>query len=43
VDSDGNLYIAETFGGRTQKFRPKKGIDTTKLIGQPETKIASAR
>jgi DNA-binding beta-propeller fold protein YncE len=43
VDSDGNLYAAETFGGRTQKFRPKKGIDTTKLIGQPETKIASAR
>jgi sugar lactone lactonase YvrE len=35
VDSDGNLYAAETFGGRTQKFRPKKGADPATLIGQP--------
>ncbi len=31
----GNLYAAETFGGRTQKFRPKKGADPANLIGQP--------
>jgi hypothetical protein len=35
VDSEGNLYAAETFGGRTQKFRPKPGTDSAKLIGQP--------
>lgn len=35
VDQDGNLYAAETFGGRTQKFRPKKGADPARLIGQP--------
>ena len=35
VDSDGNLYIAETFGGRVQKFRPKKGADPNKLITPP--------
>jgi hypothetical protein len=35
VDSDGNLYAAETFGGRTQKFRPRPGVDRAKLIGQP--------
>ena len=35
VDSEGNLYEAETFGGRTQKFRPKAGADRAKLIGQP--------
>ena len=32
---DGNLYAAETFGGRTQKFRPKPGADRSKLIGAP--------
>ena len=35
VDSDGNLYAAETFGGRTQKYRPKPGADRSKLIGPP--------
>ena len=35
VDSDGNLYAAETFGGRTQKYRPKAGADRAKLIGAP--------
>jgi hypothetical protein len=34
VDQDGNIYIAEVFGGRVQKFRPKKGADPAKLIGQ---------
>jgi 6-bladed beta-propeller len=35
VDSEGNLYAAETFGGRTQKFRPKPGADQARLIGAP--------
>jgi len=35
VDSEGNLYAAETFGGRTQKFVPKKGADPETLIGAP--------
>ena len=30
--SQGNLYIAETFGGRVQKFRPKEGADPAKLM-----------
>jgi sugar lactone lactonase YvrE len=33
VDSDGNLYTAEVFGGRPQKFRPRKGADPRTLIG----------
>ena len=28
VDSDGNPYAAETYGGRTQKFKPKPGADS---------------
>jgi DNA-binding beta-propeller fold protein YncE len=35
VDSEGNLYIADSFLGRTQKFRPKAGADKTKLVGAP--------
>jgi DNA-binding beta-propeller fold protein YncE len=35
IDSAGNLYAAETFGGRTQKFTPKPGADPDELIGQP--------
>jgi sugar lactone lactonase YvrE len=35
VDSEGNLYAAETFGGRTQKFHPKKDAEPRSLIGQP--------
>jgi sugar lactone lactonase YvrE len=33
VDSLGNLYTAEVFGGRPQKFRPKPGADPKTLIG----------
>jgi hypothetical protein len=33
VDQDGNLYIAEVFNGRVQKFRPKPNADPAKLIG----------
>ena len=35
VDSDGNLYVADSFLGRTQKFRPKPGADKAKLVGLP--------
>jgi hypothetical protein len=34
VDQEGNLYVAEVFNGRVQKFRPKQGADKNKLIGQ---------
>lgn len=34
VDQNGNLYIAEVFSGRVQKFRPKPGADPLKLVGQ---------
>jgi peptidylamidoglycolate lyase len=35
VDSDLNLYTAETFGGRTQKFRPRPGADPSHIAGAP--------
>ena len=35
VDSEGNLYGADSFGGRVQKFRPRAGADRAKLIGAP--------
>ena len=35
VDQDGNLYVAEVYGGRVQKFRPKKGVDPAKLMQPP--------
>ena len=34
VDQEGNVYIAEVFGGRVQKFTPKAGADRAQLIGQ---------
>ena len=34
VDQDGNLYLAEVFNGRVQKFRPKPNADRAKLVGQ---------
>jgi sugar lactone lactonase YvrE len=36
VDTEGNLYIAEATGGRTQKFRPRQGADKNRLIGPPQ-------
>jgi peptidylamidoglycolate lyase len=33
VDSDGNLYTADPFSGRAQKYRPRKGADPNTLIG----------
>ena len=35
VDQEGNLYTAEVWGGRPQKFIPRKGADAALLIGQP--------
>lgn len=34
TDHDGNLYLAEVFNGRVQKFRPKPGADPAKVVGQ---------
>jgi hypothetical protein len=34
TDQDGNLYVAEVFNGRLQKFRPKPGADKARLVGQ---------
>ena len=34
TDQVGNLYIAEVFAGRVQKFRPKPGADPAKVAGQ---------
>ncbi len=34
VDQEGNLYLAEVFNGRVQKFRPKKNADPVKIVGQ---------
>ena len=33
VDNEGNVYTAEVWGGRAQKFRPKPGADGARLIG----------
>jgi hypothetical protein len=35
VDQDYNLYTAEVWGGRPQKFVPRPGADPSVLIGQP--------
>jgi DNA-binding beta-propeller fold protein YncE len=32
ADSDGNLYVAECFGGRTQQFRPKPNADPREMV-----------
>ena len=32
VDSEGNLYVAEDYNARVQKFRPRKDADPEKLI-----------
>jgi hypothetical protein len=34
VDPDGNLYLADVFNSRVQKFRPKPGADPAKVVGQ---------
>ena len=42
VDQDGNLYLAEVFGGRVQKFRPKPGADPAKVVG-PENRYQGGK
>jgi hypothetical protein len=32
VDADGNLYTADSFGGRSQKYRPRAGADKSRLV-----------
>ena len=34
VDQDRNLYVAEVFNGRVQKFTPKANADPAKVAGQ---------
>ena len=34
TDQDGNLYVAEVFNGRVQKFRPKPNADPARMVGQ---------
>lgn len=34
VDSEGNLYVAEVYNGRPQKFVPRRGADPSHLIGR---------
>src|SRR6266850_2564759 len=41
VDQEGNLYLAEVFNGRVQKFRPKPNADKAKLVGQEQRYGAS--
>jgi DNA-binding beta-propeller fold protein YncE len=35
VDSEGSLYIADSFEGRAQKYRPRRGADMSKIVAQP--------
>ena len=35
VDQENNLYTAEVWGGRPQKFVPRRGADPSVLVGQP--------
>ena len=34
TDTEGNLYIAEVFNGRVQKFAPKPDADPRLLVGR---------
>jgi DNA-binding beta-propeller fold protein YncE len=34
TDQDGNLFIADCFAGRVQKFMPVPGADRSKVVGQ---------
>jgi len=34
VDDEGNLYVADVYNGRAQKFRPKKRADPATLVGR---------
>jgi hypothetical protein len=39
VDSDGNFYTAEVFGGRSQKFSPRQGADPSHFF-KPQPLVA---
>ena len=39
VDQDNNLYVADVFGGRVHRFRPKPGADPAKIVG-PELRFS---
>jgi hypothetical protein len=41
VDQENNLYVADVFGGRVHKFRPKAGADPAKIVG-PELRSQKA-
>jgi hypothetical protein len=32
VDQENNLYVADCFNGRVQKFRPKPNADPAKVV-----------
>ena len=34
TDQDGNLFVADCFAGRVQKFVPIPGVDMSKVVGQ---------
>jgi hypothetical protein len=35
VDQEGNLYLADLFHGRAQKYRPRQGANPDYLVGKP--------
>ena len=39
ADPDGNLYVAEVFGGRAQKFTPRPGADQAKIFKKLDFKL----
>ena len=39
VDQENNLYVADVFGGRVHRFRPKPGADPAKIVG-PELRYS---
>jgi peptidylamidoglycolate lyase len=41
IDQEGNLYAAEVYAGRVQKFRPKPKADPAKVVGQ-EVRLSSS-
>lgn len=43
VDSEGNLYVAESFGGRVQKFVPRPGAPKAQLIAPSRAPKAKVR
>jgi peptidylamidoglycolate lyase len=34
VDTEGNLYVPEIYGGRVQKFRPRDGAPAARIVGR---------